>query len=355
LTLCLHAWNIGTYANSTGWNEFYETGAIERKFADCGLGQNATEATKSKIRQVTGWTDNDILMLRNTFMFDYLRFSIQNLSFAESSFANTHYSSIKSVLRDFWPIFINPVVCPMVGIWLAILIFLKGDAVCKRPLLYLGAFSGILMLTVLIVLKLPEWVYIPIFGFNLYNSLHSINRKKLEDLLLINCSITTRIIVAALTGFIFFSVHNNCWVRGQWILSLNHMLKPALASLKTEKDSVYICWADSVPLAFLLPFDDIYSVLKPLNLMTLSFRENLPMMSVTGRAFGITPLNFGRVMTSKNVYFLGYPKLNALLKVYLVEHYGLQTNFQLIRSYFPLRLNTYRIKLVTNSPEERNP
>jgi len=344
IAISLFQYNNWKYKTTPGWQDFYAANLAASKFNDFGLARKWSNDTRLAAERAVAWTENDYGMLFNLFTLDNERFSLQKMDKANAILKNPMYSSIHEFWNDLSYVINHNTVVPITVSCLLLLLTCKVCFLSRLRLLLLGALIFGLMVTLMLTLHLPEHVFFPIFSFYLVIVLYYIDWQSISQYFSSppKASIVCLLCAAAFLG-LSFAAYENYYVRGQRILSRNKLLREAIIALAPSKDNLYVVWRDFFPYEMILPFDDLSQYFGSMRILPLAWRASAPLPAKRMQEFDMTLTNFGEKMTAPNIYLVSGDELNPLMKVYLKEHYGLDTEIKLFKEFVPLNLRIYKI------------
>lgn len=351
--LALRQFNYSVYANSAGWDDFYQANRLLANFMDYGYGRAATASTIELATKAANWTTNDLTMLHNLFCLDSNRFSVSSMENASSLLKESHYLPLGEALRALLSILASPDVSSMMTAYAFLIIFNRGELFPRYKAILLALSILVLMSVLLIAYKLQSHVYLPLLSFYLIVLLLHFNSTDKMRALSRGRDRVILCISLLLTSWFACVTYQTCIRTGEHYKKGSTAAKNAIAAIKPNDHQLFITWNCSIP-SFVLPFDDVHSYFRHFTMLPMAFRASYPLAANTMSVHNITLKHFAQDLMQSEVYLISSPELNALLSTYLREHYqtisdireipSAQSNFQLYRVFAKTPVEPVRSK-----------
>jgi len=199
----------------------------------------------------------------------------------------------------------------------------------RRTVKWMLGWTVLLMFWLLIYLKLPERVYIPLGCFPFFiaiffNAANSSRQTELEQA-------QQRPSVYWGTLVLFLVVGILVWNQKHWsdqVVSINQRFKQDLKQLHQQMpDRVFLAWAP-FPIDCFLPLDDL-SESKDLKYLWLTGRQNTPLFQQRQSAYQIKS-PYTDLYETDRLLLISNPVSNRNLQGYLKQHYGVNVKFQTV-------------------------
>lgn len=317
-----------------------------------------TDQTKPTFDKV-GWSNYDFWMLKDWFYLDSDTYSlsrIQKFKDLRSEFTLWKFPQVMHVrVGAAKAAFLNPTFLFCIIASLLISRQIQRHTWQRRIVNRTLAWIVFIMLALVIYMKLPERVFIPLasfaFFFSLFLTAFEFGQKKESE------SLHWQPVFRWSFPVLLFVVSFLVWDHKQWsdqIVRINHRFKQDLILLNQQlPDKVFLAWAP-FPIDCFLPLDHQLEI-KDFKHLWLTGRQSTPLFHQRQAAYQIKS-PYTDLYETDRLLLISNPLSNRNLKGYIKQHYGVNVEFRTV--YKGGNLRVYQAirkkeKAVQSVPQER--
>ncbi len=306
-----------------------------------GTPQLTWTSETQKIMSRVGWSKNDFWIFKKWMFTDKKVYSVEKLRFLNKNLPTRGGRSISKSLKIFSRSLLK--IRHFIVFWLCFIVLLCLFSINKKLIFFLNGWICLVCMSLGMFARFPPRLAVPTIFFSCAVSLSflrastfkvTISRKVASLFVVVSCVLVFSIadIVKDLPGQ---SLDNNRNVE-----SLTGLMEEL-----RERGGVYLCWSPSMPFQFILPKSTFLRKNNYFKFIVTGWMINSPHNSLVLKRERIEhPLK--ELVSKENYYLIATPRQVLKLKIFLEEHYGINTEaikVLKVDDYFELekKLNQY--------------
>jgi len=327
------------YNTNPEWKRFYTINALKGQFIDYNRA-SYTNDTKYIFDEV-GWSYNDFKMLMTWFFADTEVFSTDKMENVLSVFPPHKpvsdplavLKTLKNVLADSY------VLCILFVLFAFHIDFRRRQDLLKA---FLTFFAVVITAYLMILfLKLPARVYLPMFSFSAALALFLADRKIAFKHNVLNIIGLVVLVIALCTLPVTLGEQ---YKNGKAISLKNRYLKEELLKINPQKDQLFYTWGHVFPHQYVLPFDTV-EYLSNFKLIGISSILHTPFTTRRMEEFDIEDLYTG-LYEKDTIFLIAYPSYLPNYIQYVQEHYGVDVQAEIHYTSYTFGFAIYKIRKI---------
>ncbi len=346
-----HLYDQHYYQQDDDWKSFIQSHAAIAKVVNYAQ-IPYTDQTKPIFNEV-GWSAFDYWMLRNWIYLDPETYSLSRVQKFQERIDELSLRKFPQVMQvrihTARSAFINPT---FLFCFVGSIVLMWQNKKCawkRRTVIGMLLWTVLLMLGLVIYMKLPERVYIPLISFPLFISLFfAVGQFRDKD----DYEVST--VRSSLKYIILILVLTSCFLtwnqkqRSDRIVRSNLRFKQDLKQIYQQMPNKIFLAVATFPIERMLPLDN-QSEINNLKYLWLTGRQNSPLFQEKMREYQIRS-PFRELYETERLLLIFHPKMNPILKGYLKQHYGVDVTLQSVMEggYFHI----YKVSKEQEEPVE---
>jgi len=319
----LEMMNRAYYAATPEWANFFGQNALIARFTDYLGIVNYTKQTKP-IFDAVGWSYNDFRMLTRWFFADSEVFSADKMRQVLGAFAGYRTG------LDAWALvllvtgMINDSAMLRAMVFCIFLFALLSD---RRGLFILGGTVLSLAAAVaylLLFLKLPDRVYLPMFGFVTVVAGLCATQALRWRAPAGEAGVWVRTALVGILGLLVVWQLSDALQqqvrKSRGVRLANRRLQEAIAALQPAPDQLFVVWGAALPMEYFLPLQRM-DALERFKMLGMGATGQSPLAHARMAEFGVTDVYRG-LFERPRTYLIAFPKDTILYRQYVMEHYA---------------------------------